>query len=78
MIAIIVFILPRVPLRDVWSDWDRFTPSRLISTDLIGGSSLTQFVYGEPFIATSAVVWTAMASTAFLIGSMVVCRRLES
>ena len=77
LIAIVTFFLLRVPLRNVWSDWDRFTPSGLISNDLVGWSSLTQFVYGEPFIAMSAVVWTAVASAAFLIGSMLVYRRLE-
>jgi len=77
LIAIVAFFLLRVPLRNVWSDWDRFTPSGLISNDLVGWSSLTQFVYSEPFIAMSAVVWTAVASAAFLIGSMLVYRRLE-
>jgi len=46
--AIVAFILLRIPLRNVWSDWGCFTPSGLIRTDLVGGSSLTQFAYGEP------------------------------
>ncbi len=77
LIVFIAYLFLREPQRNLWDDWDRFTPTGLIATDLNGWSSLTQLVYGEPFTAMSAVVWTAVASVMFLLGSMLVYRRLE-
>jgi len=76
-IGLITYLLLRNPLRNLWSDWDRFTPSGLISNDLTGWSSLTSLLYGEPFTGMNAVVWTAVVSAVFLAGSIVVYRRLE-
>jgi len=77
LIVLIAYIFLRAPQRSLWSDWDRFTPSGLISTDLTGWSSLTSLLYGDPFSATSAVMWTAVVSAVMLAGSMLVYRRLE-
>jgi hypothetical protein len=77
LIVLIAYLFLRAPQRNLWSDWDRFTPAGLISTDLNGWSSLTSLVYGEPFTAVNAVVWTAVASVVLLAGSMLVYRRLE-
>lgn len=77
LIGLVAYIFLREPQRNLWDDWDRFTPTGLIASDLNGWSSMTQLVYGEPFTAMSAVVWTAVASVVFLVGSMLVYRRLE-
>jgi hypothetical protein len=53
------------------------SPSGLISTDLTGWSSLTSLLYGDPFTAVSALVWTAALSAVMLAGSILVRRRLE-
>ena len=77
LIVLIGFVFVRAPQRSLWADWDRYTASGLISTDLAGWSSLTSLVYGEPFTAMGAVAWTAAASIALLIGASLVYRRLE-
>ena len=77
LIGLIAYLFLRNPLRNLWRDWDRFTPSGIISTDLTGWSSLTSLLYGEPFTAMSAVAWTAVASLVFLVGAILVYRRLE-
>ena len=77
LIVLIGYIMVRMPQRNLWSDWDRFTPTGLISTDLNGWSSLTSLIYGEPFTAGSAVTITALASVAYLTAATAIYRLLE-
>ena len=77
LVMLVAFVFLRMPQRAAWSDWDRFTPAGLISTDVTGWSSLTSLVYGEPFVGGGAVGWTALLSAVCLLAAAMVYRRLE-
>lgn len=75
-IALFAYFLVQVPQRALWDNWDRYTPTGLIGTDQ-GWAAVTEYVYGEPLNATSAVVTVITLSVLFTIGSALVYRRLE-
>ncbi|MFV9672821.1 MAG: hypothetical protein ACNYZH_06305 [Acidimicrobiia bacterium] len=67
----------RMPLRWVWGGWDTYTPAGLVGADPGQWMAVTEYVYGDPLGATSAVAWTIMASLAFVTGAVLVYQRLE-
>lgn len=77
LIALLVWVPMRVPLLVPWDDWYRFTPSGLIGAELNQWLPVVQYVYGDPLIATSAVLWTMVATVAFIAGTALIYQRLE-
>jgi hypothetical protein len=76
LIALLGYFFVRVPLREAWDGWDRYTPTGLIGTDR-GWAAVTEYVHGESLNATSALVIVVVLSMLFTIGSALVYRRLE-
>ncbi|GMQ94164.1 MAG: hypothetical protein BMS9Abin12_1648 [Acidimicrobiia bacterium] len=77
LITLFVYAIARTPPRELWSGWDTYTPAGLISDQLGNWSTVTEYVYGDPLGATSAVAWTIVASLAFAAGAALVYQRLE-
>jgi ABC-type transport system involved in multi-copper enzyme maturation permease subunit len=77
LIVLFAYANIRAPSRDLWGGWDTYTPAGLISDQMGSWSSVAGYVYGDPLGATSAVVWTIIASLAFAAGAALVYRRLE-
>jgi len=77
LIALLAFVILRVPLRALWDGWDRYTPSGLIGADPGQWLAVTEYVYGDPLRATSAVVWTIVAAVAFIAAAALIYQRLE-
>ncbi|MEA3511354.1 MAG: hypothetical protein U9R51_07970 [Actinomycetota bacterium] len=67
----------RMPLRWVWGGWDTYTPAGLVGANPGEWMAVTEYVYGDPLGATSALVWTIVASLVFATGAMLVYQRLE-
>ncbi len=77
LIALLVWVPMRVPLLVPWDDWYRFTPSGLIGAEPNQWLPVVQYVYGDPLVATSAVVWTIVATIAFIAAAALIYQRLE-
>ncbi len=77
LIALLVWVPMRVPLLVPWDDWYRYTPSGLIGAELNQWIPVTQYVYGDPLVATSAVAWTIVATIAFIATAALIYQRLE-
>ncbi len=77
LIALLVWVAMRVPQLVPWDDWYRFTPSGLIGAEPNQWLPVVQYVYGDPLVATSAVVWTIVATIAFTAAAALIHQRLE-
>ena len=77
LIALTVYFFMRIPPRWLWTGWDTYTPAGLVSAQPGGWNPMIGFVYGDPLGATSAVVWTIVASLLFATGAALVFRRLD-
>jgi ABC-2 family transporter protein len=77
LMALLAWMILRVPPRTVWDGWDRFTASGLFGAEPGQWSSVTVYVYGDPLGTSSAVVWTIVASIVLVAGAALVYRRLE-
>lgn len=77
LIALLVWMIMRVPLLVPWDAWYRYTPSGLIGAEPNQWLPVTEYVYGDPLIATSAVLWTMVATVAFIAGTALIYQRLE-
>ncbi len=76
LIALIAWVVIRVPLLVPWDDWSRYTPSGLVGADVGQWIPVTEYVYGDPLGAPSAVLWTIVAAAAFIAGAALIYRRL--
>lgn len=77
LIVLVAYFFMRVPPRWLWTGWDTYTPAGLTSAQPGSWNPMIGFVYGDPLGATSAVVWTIVASLAFAAGAALVYQRLE-
>jgi ABC-type transport system involved in multi-copper enzyme maturation permease subunit len=77
LIALFLYTVIRTPPRELWGGWDSYTPAGLVGAIPGQWMTITEYVYGDPLGATSAVVWTIAASLIFAAGAALVYRRLE-
>ncbi len=77
LIALFAWIILRIQPSALWDGWNRFTVSGLVGATPGDWLPVTYYVYGQPLVAPSAVMWTAIASVAFLTGAALIYRRLE-
>ncbi len=77
LIVLVAYFFMRIPPRWLWAGWDTYTPAGLTSAQPGAWNPVTAYAYGDPLGATSAVVWTIVASLVFAAGAALVYRRLE-
>ena len=77
LVALLTWVILRVQPNAVWDSWDRFTASGLIGAQPGEWIPVTYYIYGDPLVAASAIIWTAFAAIVFLAGAALVYRRLE-
>ncbi len=77
LIALFTYTLTRNPPLELWGGWDTYTPTGLVNADPGQWMAVTEYVYGNPLGATSAVLWTIVAALAFATGAALVYQRLE-
>jgi len=78
LIVLVAYFFMRVPPRWLWAGWDTYTSAGLTTSAQPGAwNPVIGFVYGDPLGATSAMVWTIVASLAFAAGAALIYQRLE-
>jgi len=77
LIVLVAYFFMRIPPRWLWTGWDTYTPAGLTSAQPGAWNPVAGFIYGDPLGATSAVVWTIVASLAFAAGAALIYQRLE-
>jgi ABC-type transport system involved in multi-copper enzyme maturation permease subunit len=79
LIAIVAWLLLRIPLPQIPTSWHRFLPSGLYGTGQATGGWIPgmEYIHGHPFGQTSAVPMTMLAAALLVAGAVLIYRRLE-
>ena len=77
LVVLVAYFFMRVPPRWLWTGWDTYTPAGLTSAQPGAWSPLIGYVYGDPLGATSAVMWTLIATAVLATGTALIYQRLE-
>ncbi len=77
LLVLYAYFNARMPLRWVWGGWDTYTPAGLVGADPGQWMAVNEYVYGDPLGATSAVVWTLVATAVLATGTALIYQRLE-
>ncbi len=79
LLAMVVWLLLRIPLPQIPTSWHRYLPSGLYGTNQTAGGWIPgmEYIHGHPFGQASAVPMTMLAAALLVAGAVLIYQRLE-